>query len=218
MKKESRNKTKKHKLKISDIKKYSSVDIGHTVEKIKMHEREMTIITVGIMTILILIIGFFTFSSFDKIDKANIYKDKYLTVKYFEYDDVFSDVITLGEDDVLLDENGLESKAYKFSVSNHSKKKVKYEIILKVDDEMVELDNCYDLFVNDNAIKYSFNDKINDLYDTKEEIEYVLEEDFLDAGEVKNYNLKIWINKDDILDKNNNHFHGNITVKTIKKY
>ena len=60
--------------------------------------------------------------------------------------------------------------------------------------------------------------KANNLFDSKSVSGYILREDFIEANKYKDYNLKIWINNEDILYKKNNHFHGKILVKITKKY
>lgn len=218
MKKKDTNDVKKTKLKISDIKKYNSINIEHTLDKIKTHEKEATIITVCIMILVITLLYFIIFASFGNGSKYNIYDNDSLIVKYDELDNGYSNVVTLEENDILSDSSGLKSKGHKFNITNKTDNEIKYQIILDIDEEMIKLDNCYKLLVNDNSIKYSFNNKVNYLYENKDSDKYVLHEDFLKAGEIVNHELKLWINKDDILEKTNSHFHGNIVVKIIKKY
>lgn len=219
MKDKKMKKEKKKRLKISDIKRYSRVNIGHTIEKIKMHEKEMTVITAGIMIIIILLIILIIGTSFNKINEYNIYEEGNLVVKYGKYEEGYSDVITLGSDDVVNDKEGLNKNSHDFRIYNRGNESVKINILLQIDEEIIELDNCYKLFVNDNAIRYSFNNKkVNNLFDSKDGIGYILEEDFIDGGQYKDYKLDIWINNKDILDNKNNHFHGKLIVKTTKKY
>lgn len=217
--KDKKNKKEKKKLKISDIKKYSRIDIGHTIEKIKLYEREMTVITVGIMIIIILLILLIVGTSFNKINEYNIYEDDGIVVKYDKYEDGYSDVITLDKDDVVSDKIGLNGDSHNFRVYNRENNSIKISVLLEIDEEIIELEDCYNLFVNDNAIRYSFNGKkVNNLFDSKKEMGYVLEEDFIDANQYKDYSLNMWINNEDIMNKKHNHFHGKILVKIAKKY
>lgn len=217
--KDKKNKKEKKKLKISDIKKYNRIDIGHTIEKIKLHEREMTVITVCIMIIVILLIMLIIGTSFNKIDEYNIYEDDSIVVKYDKYENGYSDVITLGKNDVVTDKIGLNTISHDFRVYNRENSSIKIDILLEIDEEIIELENCYNLFVNDNAVRYSFDGKkANNLFDSKSVSGYILREDFIEANKYKDYNLNIWINNEDILYKKNNHFHGKILVKITKKY
>ena len=63
MKKKDTKEIKKTKLKISDIKKYNSINIEHTLDKIKAHEKEATIITVCIMILIISLLCLIFFTS-----------------------------------------------------------------------------------------------------------------------------------------------------------
>ena len=194
------------------------INIEHTLDKIKAHEKEATIITVCIMILIISLLCLIFFTSFGNGSKYNIYDSDSLIVKYSELGSGYSNVVTLGEKNVLSDSKGLKDKGHKFDITNKTDNKIKYQILLDIDEEMIKLDNCYELLVNDNSIKYSFDNKANYLYEGKDSDKYVLYEDFLNEGEIINHELKIWINDEDILEKNNNHFHGNIIVKIIKKY
>jgi len=219
MKDAKKKKENKKRLKISDIKRYSRINIGHTIEKIKMYEREMTVITVAVMIIIILLVVLIIGTSFNKIDEYNIYEENDLVVKYSKYEEGYSDVVTLDKDDVVDDNDGLNKDSHDFRIYNKSDDSMKVNILLQVDEEIIELEDCYKLLVNDNAIKYSFDNKnINDLYDSKDGEKYVLEEDFIDPGKYKDYKLDIWINDEEILDTRNNHFHGKLIVKQTKKY
>ena len=196
------------KLKISDIKKYNDVSIDSTIKKIKKHERKIVFILTSIFVITIPLVLFIIFYSINntKIDNEMINSNN-LEIYYYLNDNIMSNIITLDKNDILLDSNS--AKGYKFKIKNISNKKIKYNIFINKDNEMIKLDECSDILVDNNIIKYNIYNKTNYLKDTNKNNIYT---SYINKKEEREIKLKVWIDKNKIKNIENNHFHGKIVV------
>lgn len=209
------NKNKQQKLKIQDIKKNSSTDVGHVISKIKAKELEYTIILVIIILIFLSFSLYITFTSVQKVKKDNTLINGTLITDYSDIDTGMGDIVTISNMTGISDKKGLKEEPYVFKITNNSKKTVNYQIILEDDIEMMDLDECSDFSLSKDNIHFSINgSKIKSLADIYEDDAYILASGKIKASENKEYKLRIWPN-DDVLDSNG-HYHGKIIVKKMK--
>lgn len=205
---------KKEKLKIKDIKKNSSVEVGHVINKFKSREKQLTIVVVIIILILLCVSLYITFSSIQKREDHSKLKSGTLVIDYNEVETGVGDVVTLDSDDSKTDSKGINSVPYRFKITNDSKKDVWYEIILEDDTDMIEIDKCQG--IEKENIRFSLNDsKIESLSSIYDNNKYILKIDKVKKKSSKSYKLNIWVSEKD--KSKNKHYHGKIVVREIKE-
>lgn len=209
------NKNKQQRLKIQDIKKNPSTDVGHVIYKIKAKELEYTIVSVIIILIFLSFSLFITFTSVQKVKKDNTLKSGTLITDYSDIDTGMGDIVTITNMTGISDKKGLKEKPYVFKITNNSKKTVNYQILLEDDVEMMDLDECSDLSLEKNNIHFSIDgNQIKSLADIYEDDVYILASGKIKPSEKKEYKLRIWPN-DNVLDSSG-HYHGKIVVKNME--
>ena len=201
-------------LRMEDIIKNNSIEVDHTIRKIKEREFRLTVMWVCIFLVAIISTTFTVAFSVQKIKEYNQVNSGDLVITFEENNEVLDDIITLDNDDVLSYKDGLENDSYKFSIKNSGDKKVKYKIRLVDDVDMIEYDDCSKMQFNKKNMFFSLNDHIvgivADLYNGEE---YIISEETIDSNEVKNYEIKFWVDKTYV---NNGHYHGKIIVEETK--
>lgn len=210
----SKKSISKKKLSIADINKNNSIEIEHTIRKIKEKELRLTIFWVFIFLFTFIssavVVGF----SFKNISNYNEINSNNLIIEFGSHENVLDDIITLDNNSVLTYEDGLNSQSYTFKIKNNSSKKVKYIVKLVDDYSMIEYDECYDMLFDKKYMFFSLNSNIigivSDLYNGND---YVIYKDSIDGGESLNFDFKIWVDKKYI---NNGHYHGKIIVEEIE--
>ena len=210
----SKGNNSKKKLSIADINKNSSIEIEHTIRKIKEKEFRLTMFWVFVFLLTFisttLIVGF----SFKNISNYNEINSNNLVIEFGSHENVLDDVITLDNNSVLTYEEGLNSRDYKFKIINKSDKETKYIIKLVDDYSMIEYDECYDMLFDKKNMLFSLNNKIiglvSDLYNGSD---YVIYKDSIRANDTLNFEFRIWIDKKYI---NNGHYHGKIIIEEIE--
>ena len=209
----------KKKLKMEDIKKNSDIEVLSTIERIKLHEREYLMVTTAIFMVIICLVLFVLFGGFNKESALNIFRVGDLNVKYDTDIMGLSYVITLNEDSIVNnEEEGINSQAHKFSISNASNGVHKYNVYIENDLSMIDIDGCSYLLANDDAIYFSVNNSsVRKLSEVKKDNGYLIVKGEVTGENTINYDLKIWILKDDLKDSRKNHFHGSIKVEEIEE-
>ena len=192
------------KLKINDINKNSSIEVSHTIKKIKEHEVRYTVILVSFFMLLFVFIGYETLKINDDYFDNNIEQKDIVG-----YDSSFSgEVILLNKKSIMSDLEGLKSKGYTFKVENTTNNAFRYRIILVPFIEQIEMCGCKGRVVDSKNIKYSIDGKTIQSTVNKN---IVLLEDNINKLSVKEINIKIWL--DDSLDDKDYHYHGYLKME-----
>lgn len=201
-------------LRMEEIKKNNSIEVDHTIRKIKEKEFRLIVMWVGIFLVVLissaLIVGF----SVQKIGEYNKVNSGDLVITFDGNNNILDDVITLDNNDVMNYDEGMVSETYNFTITNDTDENVRYLIKIVKDYEMIELDECNDMMFSDDNIMISLNGKFigyaSDFYDGNE---YVISEDRVESKDIVDYELRIWVDEDYV---NNGHFHGKIIVEETK--
>ena len=202
---------KEKKLRIEDIKKNPDIEKKHFINKFVEHEREIMLLTTAIFMVLICFVIYVGAVTIENKDKMDIYYDGSLKIRYNIDVSGVSDVVTLGEDNILSNNSG-EKADFMFSITNDSLTSVRYKVLLEEDESMVEFDKCKDLSVNIEAVRFSINDGDEIKLEKSNDGSYILKSGYIKASKTKEYILKAWIDKDSMLDFKKNHFHGRIVI------
>ena len=189
-------KTKK-KLKQTDINRNTSIEVSHTIRKIKENERKYTVILVIFFMIILSVVGY----HFLTVDNSVIYSDIKTASNNNSYISLSSSNITLTSDDVLSDSLGLKSNKYKIHISNNTNKIKQYKIYLVSSDC-----KCGNSSFDKNSIHYSVDGKNVDLLTDDLFVEGILKK-----KEEKDIIYRIWID-DNVVNKDL-HYHGYFILK-----
>lgn len=176
----------------------------------------MMFLTTVIFIVLIVIVSYSVFFVIETKNAFDVFRDGRLEVEYKELLTGVGDIVTLNESNINNHDNF--KTRYSFKVSNGSKDKIKYRVVLEIDDEMIEMDDCKNNIINNDAIMYSIagsDDKALNVLDDSNE--FILKEGIIDGRTSIESDLDIWIDKDKIVDITKNHFHGKIRVEDIDK-
>ena len=206
--------SKGKKLSISDINRNSSIDIEHTIRKIKEKEFRHTMFWFFVFLFTFISTSLIVGCSFKKISNYNEVNSNNLIIEFDNHENVLDDVITLDNNSVLSYDDGLNSRDYNFKIINKSDTKTNYIIKLVDDYSMIEYDECYDMLFDKKNMFFSLNDKIvgivSDMYNGND---YVIYKDSINGGESLDFKFKIWVDKKYIT---NGHYHGKILVEEIE--
>ena len=204
---------KKHekKLKIENIKKNPDIEKKHFINKFIEHEHEIMLGSTALFMILICVAIYIGFITFENKDKLEIYYDGSLKIRYNVDMSGVSDVVTLGEENIVSNYDGEEAE-FGFSISNDSLTAVGYKVYLEEDESMIKLDDCADKLVNKGAIRYSINGGKEHSLNSLEDEGYLIKSGYINSSKTKEYVLKVWIDEDSMENLDNYHFHGRIVV------
>ena len=120
VKKTIKNKPKIKHLRMEDIIKNSSIEVDHTIRKIKEREFRLTVMWVCIFLVVLISSTFAVTLSVQKIKEYNQFNSGDLVITFDEENEVLDDIITLDNNSVMDYEDGLKSKRYKFTITNNS--------------------------------------------------------------------------------------------------
>ena len=204
-------KKKEEKLKIEDIKKNPDIEKKHFIHKFIEHEHEIMLGTTALFMVLICFVIYVGAITIENKDKFEIYYDGSLKIQYNKDLYGVSDVVSLNEENIVSGEEGKKAD-FKFSITNDSLVSVRYKVLLEVDENMIDLDECRDILVNDDALRFSINDGEGLSLSELEEEGYLIKSGVIRSSKTKDYELKMWIDKDSMEDINKNHFHAKIVV------
>ncbi len=168
-------KKKKRKLKSEDILLNSSVEINHTIQRIKKHEKRYTTILVIFFLSIFLLLGY-RLIMIDSSDASTIiYGD--------EVEGLVSqgEVISLTDSSIMSDTEGKKSNPYTFRVSNRNFQTSKYQILLNIDDS-----------IDTSPIRYSIDDKV---YSVMGNHIVLFSNELLVGGDERTYQIRVWLDK-----------------------
>lgn len=198
---------KKKRLKQSDIKKYSMSELDHVISKIKANEVKYTVISVIIILIVFFIIAYIIFSSVQEHVNHNVLKHGSLYIEFVENENGLGDIIDL----VNVDKYSTASEVldtYEVTITNSSEEERKYQIFIENDLDMIEIDNCHDIFLDRAYLRYNINDGNDMILSSNEDDNIIF--GTLAGNKSITYKIKVWVS-DTYL--NNPHYHGKIVVK-----
>ena len=182
------------KLQQSDINRNTSVEVSHTIKKIKENERKYTIVLVIIFMSIFSIIGYKLFS----VDSNILFNNVSAYSKYNSYFSISSEVLTLTNKDIYSDDLGIKTEKHSINITNKTNKNKKYKIYL--------------ISENDKSnIRYSFNNidilKLGD--------DNLFTEGTIKKGESINIKYNIWVNNQNIDISNEYVYKGKFIIKEI---
>lgn len=190
------------KLKQKDIKKSSSNEITHSIKKVKENEFKVTFLLVTAI-IGVLLCSFYVCFSVKNLTPSKKSSSKIL-VEFKENDNGMKDVVNFSSD--------VNSYSSLFSITNVSRKKIKYYIYLEDYSDMIEFDECSNMLIEKDKLNASVDGSstklVSDFFDNGKFL--LVEGELAPAQEILH---SIEISSDDI---SGNHYHGKIVVKTSK--
>lgn len=193
------------KLKISDIKKNSSVEVSHTIKKIKQEEFKFVAITSGIIFLLLCLVAYIGFTSFG-VDELKGYESGPLYVEFLDDGTGMSDIVNFT--------GNVSAEAFKTEVTikNNSSSNSWYEISAEDYMEMITFDDCSDKLLDKNKILFSVDGgETKTLASVYDDGKYILMQGIVSSNDIIKHEVTMWY--DEIEEK---HFHGKITVEFIR--
>ena len=182
------NMRRKKKLKSSDISRNSSVQVNHTIKRIKEHEKRYTTLLVFFFLSIFLLIGY----HFISIDSSTLLSN------YKEYDDEIrgllskGELVTLTEKSIISDEEGSKSIPYVYYLYNRSLKNINYDLVFSLDENDIDLSSIkYSInggsvhILSENNGIISLNQKINGREDTYYNVRMWIDEKYLFSNKFK---------------------------------
>ena len=191
----------KKKLKQANINRNTSIEVSHTIKKIKENERKYTIILVIFFMIIIGIVGYNVLT----IDNSELYSDIKVASSTNNYLSLSSNNIVLTNKDIISDENGLKNNRYSIHVANNTDRIQKYKVYFISDYK--DICKCNNKIFNKNSIHYSINKK--DVLTLKDDL---FVEGILKKGEEETIEFNMWISEDKKIEEEL-HFHGHFIIK-----
>ena len=205
--KDKKKKTKKNRLKQSDVKKYSMGELDHVISKIKANEVKYTIISVLFMLIVLFIIAYMIFSSVLERVNYNVLQHRDLLIQFSENENGLGDIIDLVNVNTYSSSNQVLD-VYEVSITNSSDVAKKYNFFIEDDLDMIEIDKCQDIFLDRSFLRYSINGgDIRALRDNDSIIFGTLK-----AKETVTYKIKVWVSD---IYSDTPHYHGKFVVKQV---
>jgi len=195
---------KQKKLNSNEINKNSSIQISHSINRIKENERKYTIILVAIFMAVFIVVGYIS------LTVSNKYLGNY-TIDYVYDIALNSTSVTLSFKNILSDEEGLKSKPYSYALQNARNNKISYRVKLVEDTYFKEKCGCEE-HIDYNLIKYSVDGKTVKTFTDSGLTVY---EGDLNAFGTLQKEIRFWISEETTLDKNQ-HFHGKLIIEELK--
>lgn len=202
-------KRKKKKLTQADIKKYPKNELNNVILKIKTNEVKYTIFSTLIILSIFIIIAYTIFSSVQEHISHNILKSGNLYIEFAEKETGLGNIIDLVDAKTYSDSNEV-LETYKVTITNDSKEKRKYQVLIEDDTEMIEIDNCSDIFLDRSYLRYNVNNGATMNLDQDDKSPII--NGTLKEKEKVTYTIKVWVSNTYL---ENPHYHGKIVVKQV---
>lgn len=205
-----------HKLTQAVIKKNPNIEKEHIITKIKKHERLYTLGLSFLFIIIIVSITLIVGTSYKYFKDINSYKSGVLVVNYKASNNGIGDIITL-DDSFILDDNKVKNEdQYSFTITNNASCEVSYNISIRLDNDLIDLDNCRNNLFDYHNIRYNLNKgNVKSLKDLINDDQYLLASDVIPAKSTKVYTLNVWLDKETLME--GKHFHGIIEVDMVDR-
>ncbi len=192
------------------ISKNSFINISNKIKKEKSNEARLLFFNVLLMLVVIILVSYITVFA---VGKNNIF-EKYLYTPHENTVNLIATPISLNEKNILKSSDGINSYSNTFKIVNKKKSNAFYRIILVKDVDMIKKDNCEEINVPIDSLKYSLNGRdVVSLKDNYQNEEYVIMEGSIAALSTLEYNLNIWIDNLVVKDKTKKHFHGMLVLE-----
>lgn len=131
------------------------------------------------------------------------------------YHETSGDKLTIKKVTPVTDSVGLSSKAYLISIKNNLTEDVHYKIKIIEDEDAILEDECEEDSIpkEDLRISIKVNKKGSKIYDLIELEDGILLDDVIDALDVKNITIRIWVSHESSLPMGARmHYHGIMQV------
>lgn len=179
--------------------------------------KKRIIIVILLVLIFLLVIGitfaWFRFNDFSK--HINSITTGKLEVRLDEYDGKNIELLNTYP---LTDNSGLKTKAYEFTIVNHSNYKLNYYVKLIEDEEAIKKCGCKNNLLDDSVLRYEL--KRNDSYINIDTLvnkeDWIIDNYKLDANGKMNYSLRLWLYENAGNQYMGKHFHAKIEVRVVE--
>ena len=207
----------KRKIKVVDYENdvVDTKDTKKQISKTFSRELKITIVSIFVVTIVMISSAFAIFSSVQKSEKYNTLTVGTLKVDFIDTEDGMGNIINLNGAYPISDAKGQEEDPYSFKITNSGTLAASYKIKILDDTDMINEDNCQNNLLDKSNVRVSINKgEVFTLSDT-EAGEFTVEQGTLEASDVKNYEIRIWIKEDSGNEVLGKHYHGKIVVEGV---
>ena len=207
----------KRKIKVADYENdvVDTKDTTKQISKTFSRELKITIVSIFVVTIVMISSAFAIFSSVQKSEKYNTLTVGTLKVDFIDTEDGMGNIINLNGAYPISDAKGQEEDPYSFKITNSGTLAASYKIKILDDTDMINEDNCQNNLLDKSKVRVSINKgEVFTLSDT-EAGEFTVEQGTLEASDVKNYEIRIWIKEDSGNEVLGKHYHGKIVVEGV---
>lgn len=182
--------------------------------KSKLVRRQLYVTMISVIAVAIVIMGstYAIFSSVSKSEDYNVINVGTLEVTFDNTGNNLGNILKLNNIFPVTDVEGMKDTGYTFTIKNTGTLAANYYVRIANDEAMIEADECSNLLLSKENIKYSLNSADPILLDSSNE--YTIATGSLEAGYSRTFHLKMWINEtsgNEVLGK---HFHGKLVVDT----
>lgn len=214
-KKKSQQRKAVKKLKISDIKRGEGSEVGHLIKRIKAKEVQLTFIFVVVILLFIVISLYFVFSSVREPVRYDTFRTGSLEVTFYNRGKRLGNIVDLTPIRPMTIEEGEKTKSYKIKIVNTSAKEQIFQLKLMKDVAMVQEDDCGDIQLSSNYIYYQIDDYEAQALDDSE-LTPIIYTETLEGKENRVVEVRLWVSQDLPSEYIGFHYHGKLTVKTVK--
>ena len=207
----------KRKIKVADYENdvVDTKDAKKQISKTFSRELKITIVSIFVVTIVMISSAFAIFSSVQKSEKYNTLTVGTLKVDFIDTEDGMGNIINLNGAYPISDAKGQEEDPYSFKITNSGTLAASYKIKILDDTDMINEDNCQDNLLDKSKIRVSINKGEAFTLSDTEANEFTVEQGTLEASDVKNYEIRIWIKEDSGNEVLGKHYHGKIVVEGV---
>lgn len=205
---------KKNNLKADNIRKNSSVNISHSINKIKNNEKKYTFILVLFFMVVFCFVGYFTLSVNGKNFTTNFRINDSSSTSNDSEISSSGQIVSLISSNAVSDSLALSGNdyVYNYTVENNSDYGVNYNVILVKDDYTTSICGCSDNSLDVSNIKYSIDGVNVYTFSANSNGNLVISSGVLDSDSSKSLDIRIWV--DEKTDKTvEKHFHGYLTLE-----
>ena len=214
--KKVKKKKKVKKLKISDIKRSKGAEVSHLLSRIKAREVELTFCCVVICLVVICVSLYFVFSAVRDPKDYNTMTVGDFSVSFNTVGESLGNIINLTPLTPISDAQGQETASYGVHIENSSDQRQAFQIVLESDSSMIAEDGCSDRQLDNQYLHYQIEDSnVLPLVDTTDSSS-VLFSSYLEPGEKKTYQIRIWVADTVPVEYLDYHYHGKLVVQSEK--
>ena len=207
----------KRKIKVVDYENdvIDTKDAKKQISKTFSRELKITIVSIFVVTIVMISSAFAIFSSVQKSEKYNTLTVGTLKVDFIDTEDGMGNIINLNGAYPISDAKGQEEDPYSFKITNSGTLAASYKIKILDDTDMINEDNCQNNLLDKSKVRVSINKGEAFTLSDAEASGFTVEQGTLEASDVKNYEIRIWIKEDSGNEVLGKHYHGKIVVEGV---